>query len=371
MEGLDRDLAARIVERSMAATGLNVNVMDADGRILASGDAQRVGSVHEGAVLAVTQRREVVVDTETAAGLVGARPGVNLPLWRRDEIVGAVGITGSPDEVGVLAGLIRGMAELMVEQAETLQSSLWRGREREQLLARVLGADLDDDEVAGLGRWAEHLGLDLGRTWVVALITPAVPGGPADEASGGPPRLRADPAVPAVLPSADGLVALVDADRAPGPAEVLAARLPADDVRPRHVVVGLPGAGPHGIARSHATARDLLALARAEPSGGPVRWSVTDRATETLLMGLRSQWQTAELALPWRRLVEADRHGDLQRTFRTYCDHLGDLAACAAALHVHRNTLRYRLRRIEEHSGLRLDRAADLTRLYLGSVVTG
>jgi DNA-binding PucR family transcriptional regulator len=41
------------------------------------------------------------------------------------------------------------------------------------------------------------------------------------------------------------------------------------------------------------------------------------------------------------------------------------LGATSAALHVHRNTLAYRLRRIQEIAGLDFDDPRDLARVYL------
>ena len=44
-----------------------------------------------------------------------------------------------------------------------------------------------------------------------------------------------------------------------------------------------------------------------------------------------------------------------------------DRGATSAALHVHRNTLAYRLRRIQEIAGLDLDDPRDLARSYLAT----
>jgi DNA-binding PucR family transcriptional regulator len=41
----------------------------------------------------------------------------------------------------------------------------------------------------------------------------------------------------------------------------------------------------------------------------------------------------------------------LAETLRAYLDSFGDVAAAAQWLHVHPNTVRYRVRRIEEHLG--------------------
>ena len=48
---------------------------------------------------------------------------------------------------------------------------------------------------------------------------------------------------------------------------------------------------------------------------------------------------------------DADRQADLVHTLGTYLDHSGNYDDTAAALHIHRSTLRYRLQRIRELSG--------------------
>jgi DNA-binding PucR family transcriptional regulator len=60
---------------------------------------------------------------------------------------------------------------------------------------------------------------------------------------------------------------------------------------------------------------------------------------------------------------DADRQADLVHTLGTYLDHSGNYDDTAAALHIHRSTLRYRLQRIRELSGHDLAHAE--TRLNL------
>lgn len=54
------------------------------------------------------------------------------------------------------------------------------------------------------------------------------------------------------------------------------------------------------------------------------------------------------------------RNGSLVATLDAYLDHGGDVSACAQALYVHANTVKYRLRRVEELCGLNLRDPSDL-----------
>jgi len=94
MMTLDHRLAQEIVTRTMKIIPFNVNVMDAHGTIIGSGEYARIGEQHAGAQLAIAQGRTVEVDSESVRYLVGARPGVNLLLTVRGQICGVVGLTG-------------------------------------------------------------------------------------------------------------------------------------------------------------------------------------------------------------------------------------------------------------------------------------
>jgi hypothetical protein len=65
----------------------------------------------------------------------------------------------------------------------------------------------------------------------------------------------------------------------------------------------------------------------------------------------------------------AAQREELLRTLEVFVRHDYDRAATTSALHVHRNTLAYRLRRIEEVTGLDLSSARDLALVYLAHLV--
>lgn len=68
---LTSKLAQEIVDRTMKIIDCNINVMDETGCIIGSGDSNRLGEFHEGALLAIKQKRTVVIDDATANHLHG------------------------------------------------------------------------------------------------------------------------------------------------------------------------------------------------------------------------------------------------------------------------------------------------------------
>lgn len=115
-----------------------------------------------------------------------------------------------------------------------------------------------------------------------------------------------------------------------------------------------------GHARLAASAAELL------PDFGQIAaW--TDLGCFGVLLRLPPDDLTMD-ALPAEiQNVLGDPRGDqLTRTLEVYLDHGSAGASAAAELHVHRTTLYYRLRRVEELSGLNLSDGRDRLRLHMG-----
>ncbi|GLU48611.1 hypothetical protein Nans01_29620 [Nocardiopsis ansamitocini] len=62
---------------------------------------------------------------------------------------------------------------------------------------------------------------------------------------------------------------------------------------------------------------------------------------------------------------DRDHRGDLTWTLQAFLEHSGSWQRCAAAMHVHVNTLRYRIGRIEELTGRDLSRIDQRVDLFL------
>ena len=110
-------------------------------------------------------------------------------------------------------------------------------------------------------------------------------------------------------------------------------------------------------------ARLAAAVAAAVPSLGPVaRWA--DLGLYRLLAGLpRHQLEPLVLDPPVRRLLEADE--ELRSTVLAYLDRAGNAQDTAAALHIHRQTLYYRLNKVEALTGLQFSDGHARLRLHL------
>jgi carbohydrate diacid regulator len=165
---LDTGLAQEIVTRTMCIIPFNVNVMDASGVILASGNPSRIGELHAGALLALAKKLTVEIDGATAKNLHGAQPGINLPLKVNGHICGAVGLSGTPDEVRQFGELVRLTAEMILEQANLTNELQRDSRYREAFVLNLIR--YDPAAQAELEAWGRRLGINFERVQLAFLL---------------------------------------------------------------------------------------------------------------------------------------------------------------------------------------------------------
>lgn len=372
---LDARLAQEIVARTMRIIDSNVNVMDARGRIIGSGDRERIGEMHEGALLALSQARIVDIDDAVARHLHGVRPGINLPMRIDGEIVGVIGLTGEPESLRHYGELVCMTAEMMLEQARLLHMLAQDSRLREELVLNLIRSDTLSP---ALSEWAQRLRIDLNQPRVVAVV----------EVDSG--QLGVDSAMSELqqlqtlltTPERDNLIAIVSLTEMVvlKPALNSHGRFDAEDHRKRvallqsrmkesghlrmRIALGNFFTGPGSIARSYRTARTTMLVGK-QRMPEQRSYFYQDLVLPVLLDSLRGGWQAEELSRPLAKLKTMDNNGLLRRTLVAWFSHNVQPSATAKALYIHRNTLEYRLNRISELTGLNLSNFDDRLLLYV------
>ncbi|WP_104062356.1 CdaR family transcriptional regulator [Arthrobacter sp. 4R501] len=112
------------------------------------------------------------------------------------------------------------------------------------------------------------------------------------------------------------------------------------------------------LARSRREADMAMRVLKSRPQdgGGVARFS--DVYIESLMLHISDSLtaEGIELGGPLRLLREYDTAHDMHlvATLRSWLEHLGDVSSAARAVHVHKNTFRYRLERVESVAGINL-----------------
>nr|WP_024965681.1 CdaR family transcriptional regulator [Pantoea sp. IMH] len=372
---LEAHLAQEIVARTMQIIDSNVNVMDARGRIIGSGDRERIGELHEGALLALSQARVVDIDEAVAKHLHGVRPGINLPMRIDGNIVGVIGLTGEPEALRQYGELVCMTAEMMLEQARLLNMLAQDSRLREELVLNLIRSDTLSP---ALIEWAQRLRIDLNQPRVVAVVE--VDSGQLGVESAMSELQQLQTLL--LTPDRDNLIAIVSLTEMVvlKPALNAQGRFDAEDHRKRvdllqsrmkesghlrmRIALGNYFTGPGSIARSYRTARTTMDVGK-QRMPEQRSYFYQDLVLPVLLDSLRGGWQANELARPLLKLRAMDSNGLLRRTLIAWFSHNVQPSATAKALYIHRNTLEYRLNRISELTGLNLSNFDDRLLLYV------
>ncbi|AYE35226.1 CdaR family transcriptional regulator [Clostridium septicum] len=161
---LSKELAQNIVDKMMDVIPYNVNVMDYKGKIIGSGDYLRIGNLHEGAKKALEEKRLI----EIYEKVENSRPGVNTPIVFRGEIIGVIGITGNPDEVRQFSKLVSVTAELLINQEYTLNQHMIRQRLKEEFIYEWIY--LNEDYNSDFINRGKALGIDVNLERIVVVV---------------------------------------------------------------------------------------------------------------------------------------------------------------------------------------------------------
>ncbi|WP_195268641.1 sugar diacid recognition domain-containing protein [Eubacterium sp. 1001713B170207_170306_E7] len=158
---LDSKTAQKIADEVMNSLGYNINVMNKNAIIIGSGIVERIGTFHETAMQTIRDCAIYEVTEEDAARLQGVKAGINMPIVSKDgRVLGAVGITGKPDEVRNIGKLVKMTAELIIEQEESM-NQFYRHRNDKELFVTMLLSDSPGMSSEEMKRWGQRMGYDM------------------------------------------------------------------------------------------------------------------------------------------------------------------------------------------------------------------
>lgn len=135
---ISQNAAQSIVEEIGREINEHINFMDQEGYIVASTDKARLGTLHTGARRIIEEKLPELYITEEMENST-TKKGINLPITIRDEIVGVVGITGDKERVAGYGNIVRRMTEIMVEDSRLKDHKKFDRRVRYRFIEEWIG----------------------------------------------------------------------------------------------------------------------------------------------------------------------------------------------------------------------------------------
>ena len=401
-------LAQNIVNKTMNILEKNINIMDEKGVIIGSGDKNRLNQYHEGAAQVIKKGKKLEIYSKDINHLVGAKPGINLPIEHNNKIIGVVGITGEPNEVSPFGEVIKMTVEMMLQQEFLLKELQLEKQARENFIHDLISGRIGNDSDLFITR-GQIVGYDVLIPRVALVMDiyqfektakqslQAFKGSKEGEIH--LQRLKND-----VLKTIQGIfvdtpqeivsytggdrfvvlktINLKDSD------EILRKKLFRMGERIKNVIsqqmkfkvtigIGEYHKDVRGLSKSFKEATQALDVGTKLEGAGDI-YHVDNLGVGKLLAEIReeSQQEFMEKTIySTKNNKEKKINETLLETLKAFFDNNSSISKTAQAIYVHRNTLLYRLRRVKEITGLdpkKFDDAVQLRlalkmRIYQGS----
>lgn len=158
-----------IIENAQAIIGYDVLITDKDGIIIAVKDRNRLGKLHSHSLSVVKKATPEAIHKEEASSY-GVLEGICLPIKIDEEIIGTVGITGNPAEVSKYGYLVQKLAELFVREKSLRESSFLRESAISNLVAQVIDKNNQKCNKSYILSQAKSLNYDLDRPKIAIIV---------------------------------------------------------------------------------------------------------------------------------------------------------------------------------------------------------
>ncbi len=161
-------MAQPIVDQMIKIIDYNVNIMNQKGVIVASGDKNRIYEIHQGALEAIELKRERIVHKTDSKNMVGTHSGVNVPIEIKGKVVGAVGITGEPTKIYKFVHIIKITVESLLEQQILIEQLRYKQTALGEWVQNLV--DIQFNNIPLLESKAEYLKINVNKYISVFVI---------------------------------------------------------------------------------------------------------------------------------------------------------------------------------------------------------
>lgn len=394
--------AQEISEYLSGLMGRSIIITDINGIIIGTPAKERLGEFHPPSLPCIKYKKMSFDDEDAARKLGVWYPGSTFPIFFNDQVIGTAAIAGEPEIVLQFSTLLKNQIESMLREkiySPSLRSSQWK---IDELVNEISSFDPRRDELSDLPEKAERLGikLDVPRGAIaiffsnfrglgleknpVRLSYKSNSDPISDEIDYGATHSRVIEILRAIFPDPQNIIASVSRDRfvifwkldnideEPLSAELDRAKNLSTEIWGKlkdasiETIIGIghPAQNIYEMPFAYSNAWEVVSVAE-KLSMPPGVYSFNEMLLKHLLLSVSPHYSLKYLE---KKLAENNGESDtadLLETFSTYCECFFSKQKAAEKLHLHRNTLAYRLAKIEERFNISTDNFEEVISFYL------
>ena len=391
--------AQEIAQSTSEVIGFDVIITDIDGIIIGASVKERIGKLHEQSLQVLRENRGSAVDEEEARKFKGTLPGITYPIQSMTgRVVGSMAITGKPSQVKPFALIVKKQIEILIREREMQEYAATKEGNLQTIFQEISHFQQGVTDSGMLLERAREFGFDP-ASWYLPVtmdlyqfaryarqIRKKYLEGTADSPELTIQRTKShillllrrifhEAGDFAVMTGNNKYAVLHNVGRDPQDRE----KEILGEVRERcrHLMEELSSIQLNAAIGIGSISRNLEDLSFAIEESwkainlgkkfnqGPGVYSIRDFRLEELLVSirpsLRNRFIQANLS-PFRK--HQDRE-DLKDTLLAWCESDFSLINAARRLHIHRNTLTYRLEKLEKICGRDLKDYRQTLELYI------
>lgn len=346
---LNTESAQKIADGIMKIIPYNINIMDNDGIIIASGDKSRINKVHKGALKALQLGEPYVVyeDTDTE------RKGINIPIYHLEGIVGVIGISGNVEEVMQIGQIVAVTAQLMIENKVYNDMVTIKESRLKDFLHEWICLEKSDYTGKFLDQ-ASYFGVDLNISRIAVIITSRRIRYSVIENI----KYQLEPNEYIVRQRMEDVLVLFNYNKN------LHKRLE-KIINISNDLLNCYVGEPSVIAKDTTEyAMQTFNISQALGINKKIIY-FNEVSLESLIYSIEKNMELEKII---NIFIEKDKDGILKKTICAYVEQTNNYTEICKHLHIHRNTLNYRLSKIEEVFGKNPKCAKDLMMLYIAII---
>lgn len=365
---IDVQIAKELVERARRFIKADINIMNTDGVIVYSNIAERIGSTDCKAFFDCQQTGHVETNALRNKP-VEEKTEISVALRVNDSVIGSIAISSKPDQVHTLAQLIGSMAELSFKESLKNHDSSFSQARDAIICRRIIASEsLTVEENQYLqssminsaqftGAVAITISLRKNTSHIITDVITQL-------------KKRIKEKIPSSLMTemGDDTIALLMNTRTQRKVlDAIIARY--RESEPDIVIRTATGkessdSAPANLANAWRTAIATLQLAR-ESFQKELDHSYFNYMLPIMIRNMDTNMAIEDILSPFKKIVLKDKNGALIKTLEGWFRCNNRPQDTAALLHIHRNTLEYRLNLIEKYSEMDLSKVRDRFTLYI------
>ncbi|MBV7274813.1 helix-turn-helix domain-containing protein [Clostridiaceae bacterium UIB06] len=350
---LSEQLAQRIVDQMIKVIPYEVIITNDQAIIIGSSYKERIGKFHSVSKSVLEAKEPVEIYDDS---LLGVKKGVSSPIFFSGRLVGVIGVAGNPNVVKPFSELVRVTAELLINQEYVLTERKIKEQEIEKFLYELAYAN--EEYSQSFIERGLSLGIDLTISYTALVIN-------FEEESLGEIRYYLNCFLQNneyyLLLNPNSIVVFMCSDKPI--VKTLEKFLTTRFICNMKIGIGLNESIVANSVKQAFTALNIGMKLESEKN----IYLYEDLRFVSMLANFKRDFKLDDII---KKLKSEGKQSELLDTLAAYVYNNGEANKTSEVLHIHRNTLNYRLEKIQEISGKNPKNLIELFELFTAYVIS-